>query len=163
VSKESDDEATKMELVRIETEASLLRQRHEAAARQLAAQQADEDAKLSSSLGLKLPTTSAADTMLDSYEVRINNNDHNANIGDAMEQATSALSMNLMQQMMAKKRGEARAAQIAVLKAKQQRALTEANQQAEKLKQEAQQKVILFHSYSQSVMKHDVMMIGWYK
>jgi hypothetical protein len=134
-------EAAKAELLRVERETEALRHRHEEAARQLAAQQAEEDAKLSQSLGIKLPQTTAADTLLDSFEVNAIGNDSKANSIATMEAATSSAAMSLMQQMVAAKRSEARAAQMAAFKARQQKALQVANQRADELKAEAERKV----------------------
>jgi hypothetical protein len=133
-------EAAKVELAKVTAEADRLRHQHIHDEQILQQQLADEDNELSIALGVKVPDTSAADTMLASYEVNVSGatRAHNRHQSMAMmADATSALSMNLMQQMMVKKRAEAKAARMAALKANQQRALTEANKKAVELKREA--------------------------
>jgi hypothetical protein len=142
-------EAAKAELLRVERETEALRHRHEEAARQLAAQQAEEDAKLSQSLGVRVPDISAADTLLDSFEVNVTG-DNRSSIMSTMNDVTSAAAQSLMQQMITKKRNEARAAQMAALKAKQAAALVAANQRAIELKQQAEHTVMLTTPFTYS-------------
>ena len=98
----------------------------------LADKLAADDAALSLALGVSITDEpSASDTLLDEYQIQMERTPA------SLDSGSTALSLQLMKQMMAEKRKDIRRQQQAALKAKQRAALEDANRRAAELKAQA--------------------------